>query len=66
MNWSLLLRDAQMAIDGIPVLIVGSFFPCVYYAFFCDPLLQILYLTAISIAGLGRLVSATSDLKVVP
>ncbi|OCB90017.1 HlyIII-domain-containing protein [Sanghuangporus baumii] len=31
--------------SGIVVLIVGSFFPAVYYAFFCEPVLQGTYLS---------------------
>jgi len=38
---------------GIVVLIVGSFFPCVYYGFYCESSLQVVYLSAISIAGAG-------------
>ncbi|KAJ3540853.1 hypothetical protein NM688_g6169 [Phlebia brevispora] len=38
---------------GIVVLIVGSFFPCIYYGFFCEAHIQFIYLSAISIAGLG-------------
>ncbi|VDC00118.1 unnamed protein product [Peniophora sp. CBMAI 1063] len=38
--------------SGIVVLIVGSFFPCIYYAFYCKPHHQALYLGIISIAGL--------------
>ncbi|KAH9855334.1 HlyIII-domain-containing protein [Lenzites betulinus] len=38
---------------GIVVLIVGSFFPCIYYGFFCDPHYQTFYLSGIAIAGLG-------------
>lgn len=40
--------------SGIIILIVGSFFPAIYYGFFCDTHLKILYLTGISIAGLGE------------
>ena len=36
------------------VLTVGSFFPCIYYGFFCDPHLQAFYLTCICLAGLGK------------
>jgi len=36
---------------GIVVLIVGSFFPSLYYGFFCDPYFYRLYLTSICIAG---------------
>jgi len=39
--------------SGIIILIVGSFFPAIYYGFFCDTQLKILYLTGISLAGLG-------------
>jgi len=38
---------------GIVVLTVGSFFPCIYYGFFCQPQFQIMYLTAITLTGLG-------------
>ncbi|KAH9899349.1 HlyIII-domain-containing protein [Cubamyces lactineus] len=38
---------------GIVVLIVGSFFPCIYYGFFCDPHYQTFYLSGITVAGLG-------------
>ncbi|KAI0720700.1 HlyIII-domain-containing protein [Cerioporus squamosus] len=38
---------------GIVVLTVGSFFPCVYYAFFCHPHYQAFYLTCICLAGIG-------------
>lgn len=40
------------------VLIVGSSFPCIYYAFYCQPGLQRLYLSGITIAGLGASVSS--------
>ena len=36
------------------MLTVGSFFPCIYYGFFCDPHYQILYLTSIVVAGFGK------------
>jgi len=35
------------------VLIVGSFVPSIYYAFYCKPHFQIVYLSGISIAGIG-------------
>ncbi|EPT02308.1 hypothetical protein FOMPIDRAFT_1029386 [Fomitopsis schrenkii] len=38
---------------GIVVLTVGSFFPCIYYEFYCDTHLQILYLSLIVLVGLG-------------
>ncbi|THV04688.1 HlyIII-domain-containing protein [Dendrothele bispora CBS 962.96] len=37
--------------SGIVVLTVGSFYPCLYYGFYCEPHLQILYILAISIVG---------------
>jgi len=37
--------------SGIVVLTVGSFFPCIYYGFFCSPVYQSIYLFAISLAG---------------
>ncbi|CEL51619.1 ADIPOR-like receptor SPBC12C2,09c OS=Schizosaccharomyces pombe (strain 972 / ATCC 24843) GN=SPBC12C2.09c PE=3 SV=1 [Rhizoctonia solani AG-1 IB] len=38
---------------GIVVLTVGSFYPCVYYGFYCDPYLQTAYLFSITVAGIG-------------
>jgi len=39
--------------SGIVVLIVGSFFPAIYYAFFCDARLQLFYLALIAVSGGG-------------
>lgn len=39
----------------ILVLIVGSFFPSIYYGFYCTPYIQAMYLSAICLAGGGRL-----------
>ncbi|KAF9066808.1 hemolysin-III related-domain-containing protein [Rhodocollybia butyracea] len=39
--------------SGIVVLTVGSFYPCVYYGFFCEPHLQVLYITSITLVGIG-------------
>ncbi|KAF9485056.1 HlyIII-domain-containing protein [Pholiota conissans] len=39
--------------SGIIILIVGSFFPSIYYGFYCDPHIQKFYLTAMGLAGLG-------------
>ncbi|KAH6917946.1 hemolysin-III related-domain-containing protein, partial [Coprinopsis sp. MPI-PUGE-AT-0042] len=39
--------------SGIVILIVGSFFPSIYYGFFCDPHLQAFYLSAITVMGVG-------------
>jgi len=36
---------------GIIVLTVGSFVPCIFYGFFCDPVSQALHLLSIAIAG---------------
>ncbi|CCL99603.1 uncharacterized protein FIBRA_01621 [Fibroporia radiculosa] len=38
---------------NLAVLTVGSFFPCIYYEFFCDTPLQILYLSLIVVVGMG-------------
>ncbi|CAE7174753.1 unnamed protein product, partial [Rhizoctonia solani] len=38
---------------GIVVLTVGSFYPCVYYGFYCDRYLQVAYLVSITVAGIG-------------
>ncbi|EIW78393.1 HlyIII-domain-containing protein [Coniophora puteana RWD-64-598 SS2] len=39
--------------SGIVVLIVGSFVPCLYYGFYCEPLAQTFYLGLIFSAGVG-------------
>ena len=41
--------------SGIIFLIVGSFYPSVYYRFFCDLHVQVFYLAVIIIAGLGKI-----------
>ncbi|KIL00323.1 hypothetical protein PAXRUDRAFT_821781 [Paxillus rubicundulus Ve08.2h10] len=38
---------------GIVVLTVGSFVPCIFYGFYCEPLSQALYLIAIALVGIG-------------
>ncbi|KAJ5976574.1 hemolysin-III related-domain-containing protein [Penicillium waksmanii] len=42
----------QVDYIGIVFLIVGSFIPSLFYAFYCHPNLQIIYLTMISFLGL--------------
>ncbi|KZS88369.1 HlyIII-domain-containing protein [Sistotremastrum niveocremeum HHB9708] len=41
---------------GIISLIVGSFYPAVYYGFFCQPTYQVFYLGGITLAGIGAAV----------
>lgn len=41
----------RLDFSGIVVLIVGSFFPCIYYGFYCTPYVQVMYLSAICLAG---------------
>jgi channel protein (hemolysin III family) len=41
---------------GITVLILGSFFPPIYYIFFCDELWMIIYLTGVSCLSLVVLI----------
>lgn len=36
------------------VLTVGSFVPCIFYGFFCDPLYQACHLLAITFAGVCK------------
>ena len=36
------------------VLTVGSFYPCIYYGFYCEVHFQATYLTLITLAGLGQ------------
>ncbi|KAK7462854.1 hypothetical protein VKT23_007430 [Stygiomarasmius scandens] len=37
--------------SGIVVLTVGSFYPCLYYGFYCEPHFQIMYIFAITVVG---------------
>ncbi|KAF9261710.1 HlyIII-domain-containing protein [Marasmius fiardii PR-910] len=46
-------RCHSLDYSGIIVLIVGSFYPCLYYGFFCEPRFQLLYITSITLIGLG-------------
>uniref|UniRef100_A0A0W0FRI0 HlyIII-domain-containing protein n=1 Tax=Moniliophthora roreri TaxID=221103 RepID=A0A0W0FRI0_MONRR len=39
--------------SGIIILTVGSFYPCLYYGFFCEPFFQVGYITSITLVGLG-------------
>ncbi|EGN92896.1 hypothetical protein SERLA73DRAFT_65012 [Serpula lacrymans var. lacrymans S7.3] len=39
--------------SGIVVLTVGSFVPCLYYGFYCEPFFQVLYILFIAMAGAG-------------
>jgi adiponectin receptor len=39
--------------SGISILIVGSMYPCIYYAFYCHPSVRNFYLVSITVAGLG-------------
>lgn len=43
----------MMAEFPITVLIVGSYFPSIYYGFYCYPGAQKVYLSTIILAGLG-------------
>ncbi|KAH8920456.1 HlyIII-domain-containing protein [Atractiella rhizophila] len=51
---------------GIAVLIVASFYPAVYYGFFCDPTLQIFYLTCVTVAGLASTYVVISPIYALP
>nr|CAG8437643.1 8556_t:CDS:2 [Entrophospora candida] len=46
---------------GIVTLIVGSFYPMIYYGFYCNGLLQIIYLTLISIFGAATISVAVAS-----
>jgi len=39
--------------SGIIVLIIGSFYPCLYYGFFCEPYYKLCYLSFFTAAGLA-------------
>ncbi|KAF8474478.1 HlyIII-domain-containing protein [Russula ochroleuca] len=39
--------------SGIIALIIGSFYPCVYYGFYCEPHYKIGYMLLITLAGLA-------------
>lgn len=40
--------------SGIVILTVGSFYPCLYYGFYCQAHLQIFYILSITLVGLGK------------
>ncbi len=40
--------------DSSPVLILGSFYPCLYYGFLCEPRYKLCYSLLITAAGLGE------------
>ncbi|KAI0066838.1 HlyIII-domain-containing protein [Artomyces pyxidatus] len=50
---SVAARCHALDYSRIVVLTVGSFFPCIYYGFYCDRLNQSVYLSMITCAGLG-------------
>ncbi|CAK9865728.1 unnamed protein product [Sphagnum jensenii] len=43
---------------GIALLIAGSFYPPVYYSFACNPFLRDMYLTTITIIGIGTVLAS--------
>ncbi|KAF9078853.1 hemolysin-III related-domain-containing protein [Rhodocollybia butyracea] len=51
--WQITNQCHAFDYSGIVVLTVGSFYPCVYYGFFCEPHLQVLYITSITLVGTG-------------
>jgi len=56
------MADLCGALDyvGIIVLIVGSFVPCLYYGFYCDTLLQVMYVSGITLGGIATAVIVLS------
>ncbi|EQC30711.1 hypothetical protein SDRG_11470 [Saprolegnia diclina VS20] len=52
---------SRMDYAGIAVLIAGSFYPLIYYSFYCHPLLRTFYLTTISV-----LAGATFAMSLIP
>ncbi|XP_008791343.2 heptahelical transmembrane protein ADIPOR2-like [Phoenix dactylifera] len=42
---------------GISIMIISSFVPPIYYAFFCNPLARLVYLTTITALGLSAIVA---------
>jgi len=50
---NMLSRCQALDYSGIAVLIVGSFYPCIYYGFFCEPHFQIIYLLSITLIGMA-------------
>jgi hypothetical protein len=39
--------------DSAPVLILGSFYACLYYGFYCERRYKIGYMLLITLSGLG-------------
>ncbi|KAH9031630.1 HlyIII-domain-containing protein [Lactarius pseudohatsudake] len=46
------VRYNTLDYSGIIVLIIGSFYPCLYYGFFCEPYYKLCYLLLFTAAGL--------------
>jgi len=47
-----MVKVARLDYCGISALITGSFFPAIYYGYYCFPFWQVSYLLAISVLGL--------------
>lgn len=53
-NWhAFSMRFSGYHYDFVLALIIGSFYPCVYYGFYCDSHYKIGYLLLITLTGLG-------------
>jgi hypothetical protein len=50
---SFLMRFPGYHNDSTPVLILGSFYACLYYGFYCEPRHRIAYMLLITFSGLG-------------
>ncbi|CAD6338904.1 unnamed protein product [Miscanthus lutarioriparius] len=57
---SLNLFLIRLDYTGIAVMIVVSFFPPIYYIFQCEPHWQVVYLSAITVAGVGTVYALMS------
>ena len=47
-------RCQSLDYSGIVILTVGSFYTTLFYGFYCEPLLQLLYILSITLVGLGE------------
>uniref|UniRef100_A0A1I7XKW3 Uncharacterized protein n=1 Tax=Heterorhabditis bacteriophora TaxID=37862 RepID=A0A1I7XKW3_HETBA len=52
---------SKLDYTGITLLIVGSFVPWIYYAFYCRPQPMIIYITMISVLGVAAMIVSLWD-----
>lgn len=52
---------SKLDYTGIAFMIVGSFIPWVYYVFYCEPTIQLTYITSITVLGVACMLVSCLD-----